>query len=183
MSSAFRCALALAVALAAPTAARAESWTSLGKVVLNEWVTEFVGLDVDSIRTVDGHVEARVVYASPARRQFSGVEFDYTVEIERYDCEGRRFYKFRQDYFVIGSPTSLGTFQERDEPSWIEADIPPNVADLVCRYRVVETSGSHPDPEAFARAARGLPAMDDDRPSVPERLGPRLTDLLGPALD
>src|SRR5690606_23524407 len=89
MSSAFRCALALAVALAAPTAARAESWTSLGKVVLNEWVTEFVGLDVDSIRTVDGHVEARVVYASPARRQFSGVEFDYTVEIERYDCEGR----------------------------------------------------------------------------------------------
>ena len=182
MSFAFRCVLAAAVALSAPTAARAENWTSLGRVVVNEWVTEFVGLDLDSIRTVDDHVEARVIYASPARRRFGGVEFDYTVEIERYDCGGRRFYKYRQDYFVIGSDPSLGTFQERDEPSWIETDIPPNVADLVCRYRTVETSGSYPNPEAFARAARGQPAIPGDRPPVSERLGPRLTDLLGPEL-
>jgi hypothetical protein len=182
MSFALRGVVATAIAVSAPTAAQAENWTSLGKVVVNEWVTELVGVDLDSIRAVDGHIEARVVYVSPAPRQFSGVEFDYTVEIERYDCGGRRFHKFRQDYFVIGSTTSLGTFQERDEPSWIETDIPPNVADLVCRRGTIERSGSYPDPDAFARAARGLPAGEGERPSVSDRLGPQLTDLLGPEL-
>lgn len=176
-----RCIVAAAVAVAAPAAARAENWTSLGLVVLNEQTSEFVGVDLDSIRTVNGLVEARAIYASPARRQFGGVAFDYTVEIERYDCPGRRYYKFRQDYFVIGSPVSLGAFQERDEPSWIPTEIPPNAADLVCRYRAVETSGSHATAEAFARAAREPPG--EGRRPVSDRLGPRLTDLLGPALE
>ena len=183
MSFVFRCVVAVAVALSAPSAGRAQSWTSLGEVALSDMESYVVGADLDSLRTVDGLREVRVTYVSPRRRQFSGVEFDFTVEVERYDCGGRRFYKFRQDYFRIGSAASLGTFQERDEPSWIDVDIPPNVADLVCRYRPVETSGSQPDPEAFARAARDPSAADDARPPLSERLGTRLTDMLGPELD
>lgn len=182
MSFAVRCAVIAAIAFSAPAIARAQTWTYLGEFALNEMQSHFIGVDLDSIRTVDGLREVQVAYVSPSRRQFSGVEFDFTVEVERYDCGGGRYHKFRQDYFVIGSAATLGTFQERGAPHWIGLEIPPNVADLVCRSPPAETSGAYPSADALARAARGGAAGDGETAPVPERLGPRLTDLLGPEL-
>ncbi len=182
MSFAIRCAVIAAIAFSAPATAQAQTWTYLGEIALSDMESYFVGADVHSIRTVDGLREVRVVYVSPRRRQFSGVEFDFTVEVERYDCGRSRFHKFRQDYFVIGSAATLGTFQERGAPDWIDLEIPPNVADLVCRSPGVERSGAYPSADALARAARGGAAGDGETPPVSDRLGPRLTDLLGPEL-